>query len=329
MGCDQQQHRGFLCTASAAILLLAVCTTAGIISSASATCDGCFHHAKVSLFSNASALNFGACGYGSMAVGFYGGRIAAASPKLFKDGAAACGACFQLRCKDHMVCKKEGTTVMVTDHHHHHHHVVNTNAQTDFVISSRALKAMTAASAPAATGNNNKDQHHLFSTLLDNVEYQRVPCDEYKTRNLAIRVEESSMKPNRLAIQFLYQAGQTEIVAVDVAAASSAHQVGSSASSSSSSNWMYMSRRKQLQGGGAAIWETVGAPPPSGALQFRFVVTAGYDGKWYWANKKVLPRDWKNGGIYDTGLQITDVALDGDGGCSQPCHDHHLAAGHH
>ncbi|VFQ91605.1 unnamed protein product [Cuscuta campestris] len=315
MGCDQHS---FLCAAVA--ILLAVCTAGSISSASEATCDGCFHHARVSLFSNASALNSGACGYGSMAVGFYGGRIAAASPKLYKDG-AACGACFQLRCKDHIVCKKEGTTVMVTDYY------VNANAQTHFVISSRALMAMAAADA---AGNSKKDQQqrqHLFDTLLDHVEYQRVPCDEYKSRNLAIRVDESSQKPNRLAIQFLYQAGQTEIVSVDVAAAAASgrRQVGSP-------NWMYMSRRKQLQGGGAAaIWETVGAPPPSGALQFRFVVTAGYDGKWYWANKKVLPWDWKNGGIYDTGLQVTDIALDGGSGCSQTCddHHHHHAAGHH
>lgn len=55
---------------------------------------------------------------------------------------------------------------------------------------------------------------------------------------------------------------------------------------------------------------------PSGALQFRFVVTAGYDGKWIWA-KSVLPSDWKNGVVYDTGLQITDIAQEG---CS-PCDD--------
>lgn len=55
---------------------------------------------------------------------------------------------------------------------------------------------------------------------------------------------------------------------------------------------------------------------PSGALQFRFVVTAGYDGKWIWA-KSVLPSDWKMGVIYDTGVQITDIAQEG---CS-PCDD--------
>ena len=46
--------------------------------------------------------------------------------------------------------------------------------------------------------------------------WSRVPCDY--GRNLGIRVEESSQKRNNyLAIKFLYQGGQTEIVGVDVA----------------------------------------------------------------------------------------------------------------
>ena len=93
----------------------------------------------------------------------------------------------------------------------------------------------------------------------------------------------------------MYQGGQTEIVAVDVA------QVGSS-------NWSFMSRNH------GAVWDT--SRVPQGALQFRLVVTAGYDGKWIWA-KKVLPADWKNGLIYDSGLQITDIAQEA---CS-PCDD--------
>lgn len=46
--------------------------------------------------------------------------------------------------------------------------------------------------------------------------WSRVPCD-YKNKNLAVRVEEPSKKPDYLAVKFLYQGGQTEIVAVDVA----------------------------------------------------------------------------------------------------------------
>jgi hypothetical protein len=46
------------------------------------------------------------------------------------------------------------------------------------------------------------------------------------------------------------------------------------------------------------------------------VVTGGYDGKWLWADREVIPRRWTVGRVYDTGLQIDDVALDG---CSGHC----------
>lgn len=63
-----------------------------------------------------------------------------------------------------------------------------------------------------------------------------------------------------------------------------------------------------------AVWDT--SRVPGGALQLRMVVTAGYDGKYYWA-KNVLPGDWRNGVTYDSGVQITDIAQEG---CS-PCDD--------
>lgn len=66
-----------------------------------------------------------------------------------------------------------------------------------------------------------------------------------------------------------------------------------------SSNWRFMSRKR------GTTWETDRVPV--GALQFRMVVTSGYDGKWIWA-PKVLPEEWTAGVIYDTGVQINDVS---------------------
>lgn len=43
----------------------------------------------------------------------------------------------------------------------------------------------------------------------------RTPCEYNK--NLSIRVEERSRKPGHLTIKFLYQGGQTDIMAVEVA----------------------------------------------------------------------------------------------------------------
>ncbi|CAL5377997.1 unnamed protein product [Camellia sinensis] len=255
-------------------MALFLCLFFFLISSSSA-CDRCVHQTKVAYFSKASALSSGACGYGSLAVGFTGGYLAAAVPSLYNNG-AGCGACFQMRCKNTTLCAKQGTKVIVTD--------LNQNNHTDFVLSSRAFRAM---------ANKGMEQDILKLGLV-NVEYKRIPC-EYKNQNLAVRVEETSKKPNYLAVKFLYQGGQTEIVAVDVA------QVGSS-------DWSFMSRNY------GAVWDTDRVP--AGALQFRMVVTSGYDGKWIWA-QNVLPVDWKVGVVYDSGVQINDIAKEG---CS-PCDD--------
>ncbi|KAE8008873.1 hypothetical protein FH972_005344 [Carpinus fangiana] len=252
-----------------------ICFLFFLISSATA-CDRCVHQTRAAYYSKASSLSSGACGYGSLALGFNSGNLAAGVPSLYKDG-AGCGACFQIRCKNTSLCSREGTVVILTD--------LNNNNQTDFVLSSRAFMAM---------AQKGLDQHILKLGIV-HVEYKRVPC-QYKNQNLAVRVEESSQKPHYLAIKFLYQGGQTEIVGVDVA------QVGSS-------NWSFLSRNH------GAVWDTNRVP--SGPLQFRLVVTGGYDGKWIWAKKSVLPADWEIGVIYDSGVQIDDIAQEG---CS-PCDD--------
>ncbi|XP_014494454.1 expansin-like A2 [Vigna radiata var. radiata] len=246
-----------------------------LLASSATACDRCLHQSKASYFSKASVLSSGACGYGSQALDLSGGNLAAGVASLFKDG-AGCGGCFQIRCKNPSVCSKLGTTVVLTD--------LNRNNQTDFVLSSRAFSGM---------AQKGKGEEILKLGIVD-IEYKRVPC-VYKNQNLAVRVEESSKKPDYLAVKFVYQGGQTEIVGVDVA------QVGSA-------NWSFMSRNH------GAVWDT--SRVPKGALQFRLVVTAGYDGKWIWA-KKVLPADWKTGVIYDSGVQITDIAQEG---CF-PCDD--------
>ncbi|AQL07108.1 Betaine aldehyde dehydrogenase 2 mitochondrial [Zea mays] len=122
------------------------------------------------------------------------------------------------------------------------------------------------------------------------VEYKRVPCGYMKDRNLSIRVEEKSRPPSNLSIRFLYQGGQTDTVAVDIAT------VGSS-------NWRFMARDH------GPAWSTTQAPP--GPLQFRLVVTGCYDGKWVWAELEVLPRRWEAGRVYDAGVQVSDVSREG------------------
>ncbi|XP_043708498.1 expansin-like A2 [Telopea speciosissima] len=245
-----------------------------LLSSATA-CDRCVHQSKAAYFSSSAPLSSGACGYGSLALGFNGGHLAAGFSSLYREG-TGCGGCFQIRCKNQTLCSRGGTKVILTD--------LNKNNQTAFVLSGRAFMAM-------ASEGMAKD---VLKVGIVDIEYKRIPCD-YKNQNLSVRVEETSQKSQYLAIKFLFQGGQTDIVGVDVA------QVGSS-------NWSSMSRNY------GAVWDT--SRVPAGALQFRLVVTAGYDGKWAWG-PEVLPADWKAGLIYDAGVQISDIAQEG---CS-PC-DH-------
>ncbi|KAK8626699.1 hypothetical protein V6N13_134332 [Hibiscus sabdariffa] len=239
-----------------------------VLSSATA-CDRCVHHSKAAYFSVDSPLSSGACGYGSSALNVTDGRLAAGVSSLYKQG-AGCGACFQIRCKNPKLCSSKGSRVTLTD--------LNPNAQTDFVLSLRAFMAL-------ANPGNVRD---VMKLGVVDVEYKRIPCEQYKNRNIAVRVQESSKKPNYLAITLLYQGGQTDVFSINVA------QVGTP-------NWVFMFRKN------GAVWDT--STVPNGALQFRLAVLSGGDRKWIWA-KNVLPADWKPGQIYDSGVQLTAIAAE-------------------
>lgn len=72
------------------------------------------------------------------------------------------------------------------------------------------------------------------------------------------------------------------------------------------SNWVSMGHSY------GAIWDT--SKVPNGALRFRIAVIGGYDPRFYFTGT-VLPRDWKTGVVYDTGVQITDIAQESCRSC--------------
>ncbi|KVI06744.1 Barwin-like endoglucanase, partial [Cynara cardunculus var. scolymus] len=133
--------------------------------------------------------------YGFLASSFYGSHFSAVVPSISKLG-SVCGVRFDA--KTLRLCSQKGTQVIVAD--------LNQRNETYFVLSSRAIMAM----ANKGMGQN------LLELGVDNMEYKRIPCD-YKSKNLAARVEESAQKPNHLALKYLYQGGQTEIVGNDIA----------------------------------------------------------------------------------------------------------------
>ena len=105
-------------------------------------------------------------------------------------------------------------------------------------------------------------------------------------------MEEGSRHPAHLAINFLYQGGQTDIAAVEIA-----HAAAPPA-------WRPMARVRRR---GVVTWRTSRAP--AGPLQLRLVVTAGVGGKWLRAGGDVVPADWRPGQVHDTGIRVRDIAL--------------------
>ncbi|KAI4969201.1 hypothetical protein ZWY2020_000115 [Hordeum vulgare] len=288
------------------ILVLLASAPAARAHGSSATayrCGWCPRRTTASLLpSDAGVLTGAACGYGDPAAAAEGGiHIAAVSAGFFRGG-RACGACYQLRCRGRTrnACAKDGVKVVVVSDVAEANRTAGGGGQ--FVLTKDAFAAMT-------TGHDDGGQ--LASSV--DVEFRRIPC-VYKSKNLVVKVDEtSSRERGHLALRFLYQGGQTDIAAVEVAQA-----VNDTASGTSNeaaplpTSWQYMTRREVLP----SVWRTPRVPV--GPLRLRLVVTAGSGGKWLRADRAVLPAEWQPGAVYGTDLRVTDIAANtcGRASCS-------------
>ncbi|XP_026433330.1 expansin-like A2 isoform X2 [Papaver somniferum] len=239
---------------------------------AATDCDACLRQSKAAYFHSSSPISW-ACGYGYLAKDLYEGYTAAGVPSLFKDG-VGCGTCFLVKCKDKKLCRGRGTKVVLTNNY-------KSDSGIDLVLSDRAFISM---------AYKDKAREMLDRRIID-IEYKRIPC-EYTNQNLSVRVEASSKKPDSLAVAFLYQGGQTEIVAVSVI-----DQFG---------------RSRPMVRIYGTVWDM--SPVPEGPLSFSLLVAQGFDGSMA-ASEKDLPADWKVGEIYDLGVQMNGI-IDYRDGCS-------------
>ncbi|XP_044432514.1 expansin-like A4 [Triticum aestivum] len=283
-----------LVLAVAAALALSLPVRASGTPSSSYRCGWCTRRSIASLLPlYVGVLTSAACGYGDPAkLAAVGGfHIAAVSAGFFRGG-RACGACYQLRCRDRSACAEGGVKVIISD-------VAkpatgtNRTGGSQFQLTKDAFAALTASRDDGQLGS-------LVDTAVD-VDFRRIPC-AYKSKNLAVRVDETSSRDKgHLALRFLYQGGQTNITTVEVAQAATP-DAAQSAAAPSPTKWQYMTWRE----GSPGVWRTSHAP--AGPLQVRVVVTAGSVGKWLCADGAVLPAEWQPGTVYDTGLRVTDVA---------------------
>ncbi|XVE65177.1 hypothetical protein DITRI_Ditri07aG0160100 [Diplodiscus trichospermus] len=204
----------------------------------------------------------GACGYGDYGRTVNDAKVSGASYRLYKNG-SGCGACYQVRCTNPQLCTDDGVNVVVTDY--------GEGDNTNFILSPRAYATM--AQSDAAD--------ELFAYGVVDVEYKRIPC-RYGGYKLQFKVREHSKYPNYLAIVLLYQAGKTEIRAVEYW-------------QDDCKEWIRMRRAY------GAVFDT--ANPPSGAVSLRFQVSGSAGLTWVEA-ENAIPSNWKAGVAYESDIEL-------------------------
>ncbi|KAJ6706074.1 EXPANSIN-LIKE B1 [Salix purpurea] len=204
----------------------------------------------------------GACGFGEYGRTVNDANVAGVS-RLYKNG-TGCGGCYQVRCKAPNLCSDEGVNVVVTDY--------GEGDKTDFILSPRAYARMARPNMAS----------ELFAYGVVDIEFRRTPC-HYHGYNLMFKVHEHSKFPDYLAITLLYQAGQNEILAVELW-------------QEDCKEWRGMRRAY------GAVWDMPN--PPKGAISLKIHVSGSAGVTWVQA-ANAIPSDWKAGIAYDSAIQLS------------------------
>ncbi len=229
-------------------------------------CQDTFKSSRAAYYGSPDGLGTptGACGFGEYGRNVNGGQVGAVSG-LYRYG-TGCGACYQVKCKIPNLCTEDGMRVVVTDH--------GGGGNTDFILSPQGFSKL-------ALPNMAKD---LFAYGVVGIEYRRVPC-QYPNSNLLFKVHEHSQFPHYLALVMLYQAGLSDITAVEIW-------------QEDLQEWTGM--RKSY----GAVWDMPN--PPKGGLNLRFQVSGRGGGQKWVLLRDLIPADWKPGFSYDSAFQLDD-----------------------
>jgi len=203
----------------------------------------------------------GACGYGSFGRNLNGGDVAAVA-QLYRNG-TGCGACYQVRCTNGDLCTDEGVKITVTDY--------GQGDRTDFIMSLRGYSKLARAEKVS----------QVISLGVVDIEYKRISC-QYEGYNIMFKIDSSSNFPDYLALMMWYQAGQKDVLAIQLC-------------QEESYEW------KEMCQSHGAVWDVV--TPPMGALSLRFLVSDGNSQEWMSA-ANVIPANWSAGAVYDSGIQL-------------------------
>ncbi|CAI0413326.1 unnamed protein product [Linum tenue] len=209
-----------------------------------------------------------ACGYADTGITYNYGNVAAASSKLWKNG-AACGACYKVSCGIKGVCNSQGVKIVVTD--------LGDRDHADFMLSSHAFEAMALP---------NKASRLLPKVVVD-VKYERIQCKYPGHDNLMVKVTEESKFAEYLSIVLLYQGGQYDVLGIQIY-------------DGSVKQW------KDMRNYYGAVYDLPDTNPPKGPISLRLKLKNIASGGAVKLVKldSVIPRFWKAGVAYDSKVKL-------------------------